>query len=61
METMNLIGVAGTKGALCRVSVRSLEALRRGRPGTGGFGADFGAATSNPATDVVFPDVRALG
>lgn len=60
MITMILNGVAGTKGAVCPVSARSVELLRRERIGTGVFGADFGAIT-NPATDVVFPPVRAVG
>ncbi len=52
-------GVAGTKGAVCPVSVGSVELLRRERIGTGVYGADFGAIT-NPATDVAFPLVRAV-
>ncbi|WP_109472202.1 hypothetical protein [Ornithinimicrobium cavernae] len=59
METMTMTGKAGTKGALCRVSVRPLE-VRRVRVGTDIFGAGFGAAIDNPATDVAFPRVRAL-
>lgn len=58
METMNLTGVAGTKGAVCPVSAHTAR-LRRERIGTGVFGADFGA-TTNTATDEAFPQVRAV-
>lgn len=59
MDYMILTSVAGTKGALCPVSVASVDLLRRERIGTGIFGADFGAIT-NPAIDVAFPLERAV-
>lgn len=59
MESIKLIDVAGTKGAVCRDSAGSYVERER-TASTGVFGAIAGADII-PATDVAFPAVRILG